>query len=151
MIRRPPRSTRTYTLCPYTTLFRSDVEGAQNGRNILDVAQKASALGNSELRRQAAQFGALYAVAGDHQNAFRPLGQGRKGVQQPANVLFRAQWCHGADDDRYGIDVPARKGAALARLAAAAAPIAAVRESTQPPRVPRPLPSQDRQGDGAGQ
>src|SRR3546814_2189881 len=26
MIRRPPRSTRTYTLCPYTTLFRSAVE-----------------------------------------------------------------------------------------------------------------------------
>src|SRR3546814_14635662 len=23
MLRRPPRSTRTYTLCPYTTLFRS--------------------------------------------------------------------------------------------------------------------------------
>src|SRR3546814_9950038 len=32
MIRRPPRSTRTYTLFPYTTLFRSPVdqyEGAQ--------------------------------------------------------------------------------------------------------------------------
>src|SRR3546814_12510117 len=26
MIRRPPRSTRTDTLCPYTTLFRSDPE-----------------------------------------------------------------------------------------------------------------------------
>src|SRR3546814_11626439 len=26
MIRRPPRSTRTYTLCPYTTLFRSRQE-----------------------------------------------------------------------------------------------------------------------------
>src|SRR3546814_19764555 len=26
MIRRPPRSTRTYTLFPYTTLFRSHVE-----------------------------------------------------------------------------------------------------------------------------
>src|SRR3546814_14800869 len=26
MIRRPPRSTRTDTLCPYTTLFRSKVE-----------------------------------------------------------------------------------------------------------------------------
>src|SRR3546814_18207400 len=25
MIRRPPRSTRTYTLFPYTTLFRSEV------------------------------------------------------------------------------------------------------------------------------
>src|SRR3546814_2069899 len=28
MIRRPPRSTRTYTLFPYTTLFRSDVDDA---------------------------------------------------------------------------------------------------------------------------
>src|SRR3546814_20251762 len=27
MIRRPPRSTRTDTLFPYTTLFRSDAEG----------------------------------------------------------------------------------------------------------------------------
>src|SRR3546814_9841513 len=27
MIRRPPRSTRTYTLFPYTTLFRSPKEG----------------------------------------------------------------------------------------------------------------------------
>src|SRR3546814_5249783 len=26
MIRRPPRSTRTHTLFPYTTLFRSDIE-----------------------------------------------------------------------------------------------------------------------------
>src|SRR3546814_4267638 len=29
MIRRPPRSTRTYTLFPYTTLFRSDAEPAE--------------------------------------------------------------------------------------------------------------------------
>src|SRR3546814_20531117 len=28
MIRRPPRSTRTNTLCPYTTLFRSDYDDA---------------------------------------------------------------------------------------------------------------------------
>src|SRR3546814_2878396 len=28
MIRRPPRSTRTDTLFPYTTLFRSDLAGA---------------------------------------------------------------------------------------------------------------------------
>src|SRR3546814_13759436 len=33
MIRRPPRSTRTDTLCPYTTLFRSKVfERARQGR-----------------------------------------------------------------------------------------------------------------------
>src|SRR3546814_17226354 len=30
MIRRPPRSTRTDTLFPYTTLFRSRVTGAEN-------------------------------------------------------------------------------------------------------------------------
>src|SRR3546814_3513323 len=39
MIRRPPRSTRTYTLFPYTTLFRSaddvGVEGV--GREVLVV------------------------------------------------------------------------------------------------------------------
>src|SRR3546814_6298977 len=29
MIRRPPRSTRTDTLFPYTTLFRSDIESIQ--------------------------------------------------------------------------------------------------------------------------
>src|SRR3546814_9053788 len=29
MIRRPPRSTRTDTLFPYTTLFRSDVQAAR--------------------------------------------------------------------------------------------------------------------------
>src|SRR3546814_8505159 len=30
MIRRPPRSTRTYTLFPYTTLFRSVVGGEEH-------------------------------------------------------------------------------------------------------------------------
>src|SRR3546814_5275929 len=30
MIRRPPRSTRTDTLFPYTTLFRSKVDGSAN-------------------------------------------------------------------------------------------------------------------------
>src|SRR3546814_10123940 len=32
MIRRPPRSTRTYTLFPYTTLFRSDLAAFRGGR-----------------------------------------------------------------------------------------------------------------------
>src|SRR3546814_9942744 len=39
MIRRPPRSTRTDTLFPYTTLFRSDAgEGAERDRRV-DVLQ----------------------------------------------------------------------------------------------------------------
>src|SRR3546814_16711099 len=34
MIRRPPRSTRTDTLFPYTTLFRSGVEEHADGHNL---------------------------------------------------------------------------------------------------------------------
>src|SRR3546814_3357971 len=40
MIRRPPRSTRTDTLCPYTTLFRSAVRTASfvmTGSDVGDV------------------------------------------------------------------------------------------------------------------
>src|SRR3546814_10858209 len=33
MIRRPPRSTRTDTLFPYTTLFRSDIEAGQRNHD----------------------------------------------------------------------------------------------------------------------
>src|SRR3546814_61454 len=46
MIRRPPRSTRTYTLFPYTTLFRSpgiryDVINAEVGRSLDKVIEEA--------------------------------------------------------------------------------------------------------------
>src|SRR3546814_10935412 len=57
MIRRPPRSTRTDTLFPYTTLFRSDVvetpmaEGT--GRRVRIVADENEAAG---LRGSAAPF-----------------------------------------------------------------------------------------------
>src|SRR3546814_17689172 len=42
MIRRPPRSTRTDTLFPYTTLFRSDGAGAEGSGDIIVTAQKKS-------------------------------------------------------------------------------------------------------------
>src|SRR3546814_19643346 len=41
MIRRPPRSTRTDTLCPYTTRFRSRDIGAHLRQRIDDAAQRA--------------------------------------------------------------------------------------------------------------
>src|SRR3546814_10490029 len=37
MIRRPPRSTRTDTLFPYTTLFRSLPQGGKDGAEVLGV------------------------------------------------------------------------------------------------------------------
>src|SRR3546814_12886801 len=48
MIRRPPRSTRTDTLCPYTTLFRSDVialsqtSDSRGSRNITSAFAEVS-------------------------------------------------------------------------------------------------------------
>src|SRR3546814_9958562 len=38
MIRRPPRSTRTDTLFPYTTLFRSVAGYGRSGTTLLDIA-----------------------------------------------------------------------------------------------------------------
>src|SRR3546814_5008996 len=37
MIRRPPRSTRTDTLFPYTTLFRSWTNDGRNDHNVLPI------------------------------------------------------------------------------------------------------------------
>src|SRR3546814_1869574 len=50
MLRRPPRSTRTDTLCPYSTLFRSRADGcAQLGRQIIF----RFAIGRDAVRREA--------------------------------------------------------------------------------------------------
>src|SRR3546814_4965531 len=46
MLRRPPRSTRTDTLCPYTTLFRS-VPGYQPANAAPGAAQTAEAAGKT--------------------------------------------------------------------------------------------------------
>src|SRR3546814_7006675 len=44
MIRRPPRATRTDTLCPYTTLFRSPRGRGRESRTILREIQRAGRL-----------------------------------------------------------------------------------------------------------
>src|SRR3546814_3421017 len=49
MIRRPPRSTRTDTLFPYTTLFRSVVGGHLHvGRRLADAGRRQDALRSEE-------------------------------------------------------------------------------------------------------
>src|SRR3546814_20641686 len=50
-IRLPPRSTRTDTLFPYTTLFRSGVEGLDAAEHRLDLGQRrAEPVGDIEQR-----------------------------------------------------------------------------------------------------
>src|SRR3546814_16366884 len=52
MIRRPPRATRTDTLFPYTTLFRSLL---RNGSRSEDISQAQAALDAADAQLRAAQ------------------------------------------------------------------------------------------------
>src|SRR3546814_6258046 len=66
MIRRPPRSTRTDTLFPYTTLFRSAEAGARIEHSIVN-ADADPDIGNLATSRSfdaiSGSIGASYAVA----------------------------------------------------------------------------------------
>src|SRR3546814_3586926 len=61
MVRRPPRSTRTYTLFPYTTLFR-----AAGRRRLRSLAAQAVGLGRHHARavRNARDSGTVLALRG---------------------------------------------------------------------------------------
>src|SRR3546814_7712859 len=64
MIRRPPRSTRTHTLFPYTTLFRSDVHvGLEDGIAAQRLAQRRPPLRIHRHAGGAARRGAGKVVA----------------------------------------------------------------------------------------
>src|SRR3546814_1649634 len=95
MIRRPPRSTRTDTLFPYTTLFRSGLSYPRTAR--ARKADRAARL-PQDLRALAR------AGAGDHAGPVQPHAQGcerrgRKdagdgsGAAQPDAGLLRAAQC----------------------------------------------------------
>src|SRR3546814_10122391 len=69
MIRRPPRSTRTDTLCPYTTLFRSIL------RRLADIAQAAAEYGGGEALKQIVLLRALPIAA-----ELRAANAGMRGI-----------------------------------------------------------------------
>src|SRR3546814_11164366 len=82
MIRPPPRSTRTDTLFPYTTLFRSP-------ELVVDRAQHPpEVLGRQERRRTAAEEDGLHGEVGIPQDAPREpdLGDGLVGVRRPRDT-----------------------------------------------------------------
>src|SRR3546814_9995792 len=90
MIRRPPRSTRTDTLFPYTTLFRSVHIGQEDtpyaearrllgGRAMIGVTCKAS----RHLAMEAADAGADYVAFG----AFFPTDTKQTTTRAPLEVL----------------------------------------------------------------
>src|SRR3546814_7971049 len=55
MIRRPPRSTRTYTLFPYTTLFRSDARHQNLSAGAERPVRSRSAIPRRRARRSPAR------------------------------------------------------------------------------------------------
>src|SRR3546814_1728329 len=61
MIRRPPRSTRTDTLFPYTTLFRSDVAGIFLGSTQPEELQQCGLLFARERFEPGHAFARLFA------------------------------------------------------------------------------------------
>src|SRR3546814_2921927 len=63
MIRRPPRSTRTDTLFPYTTLFRSVDHRGTHLRSVLALQVKATELELSTLRRAAGHLAQAASLA----------------------------------------------------------------------------------------
>src|SRR3546814_7567291 len=71
MILRPPRSTRTDTLFPYTTLFRSGKAFWAAGRDVLEGSRLAFQLSQSNLSREAikAQGDLRRAIADDMSKA----------------------------------------------------------------------------------
>src|SRR3546814_1008935 len=62
MLRRPPRSTRTYTLFPYTTLFRSaGASGRSDGRSAIQSLRPGRASSGADgLWRNAEDSGGEY-------------------------------------------------------------------------------------------
>src|SRR3546814_8709553 len=99
MIRRPPRSTRTDTLFPYTTLFRSMLDlGGGNG-NIANVAEQVVT-------------GVVAAAAG----AAVGIGVGAvKGVAKAAGPLaewLKARWARHQESTQFA--APEQKAAAAA-------------------------------------
>src|SRR3546814_8094178 len=76
MIRRPPRSTRTDTLFPYTTLFRSDRDAAVRARAGRDRERQ-----HAEDEREAR-----------HQDRAKPDARGlERGIDHALALLFRSE------------------------------------------------------------
>src|SRR3546814_1238137 len=81
MIRRPPRTTRTDTLCPYTTRFRALACGARDGRH---RRWKWRIIARGQPCKGAARFGIgnmgraghPRLRQGDHGDSTRPYGVG---------------------------------------------------------------------------
>src|SRR3546814_7945508 len=89
MIRRPPRSTRTDTLFPYTTLFRSAQQlGLQCQREVTDlVEEQRAAVGLVDPAQRALRRAGEGAAVVSEQLAFHQVGGQRRAVDGDEGLL----------------------------------------------------------------
>src|SRR3546814_10971876 len=83
MIRRPPRSTRTDTLFPYTTLFRSSMQADRAALELLLDAREGLQVAQRDQNRRLFAGAPLFDQAGMRQLAHH-LGARRLGDTEPA-------------------------------------------------------------------
>src|SRR3546814_15320806 len=104
MIRRPPRSTRTDTLFPYTTLFRSEVRPVIVGAAPRNIQQRADladagvpAVGGEkpELRIELFDVGCVIPARGDDDRRVAKRSEERR-VGKECVSTCRSRWspCH---------------------------------------------------------
>src|SRR3546814_21020452 len=104
MIRRPPRSTRTDTLFPYTPLFRSPIRWPGDGRVVRDVAGRGDGDGHAPAQRSPGEAGAeigeqmIGGQAGERRLVERT--ERSLGFESPAARVRRAR----AVDEAKGVD-----------------------------------------------
>src|SRR3546814_13588195 len=114
MIRRPPRSTRTDTLFPYTTLFRS---GLQVERHALLVGAPGleilTVVGAEEMRADAAAGVAAGPGVLDLDHRGAEVGQIHRTVGAGAALLQRQENGRGSCRERVCTSVLVRVGALL--------------------------------------
>src|SRR3546814_11057919 len=123
MIRRPPRSTRTDTLFPYTTLFRSRVfqyRGRDLGALVLHMVEDAADIFGDDI---GAQRPTRVEIA-EHHREIRHVREHARlviimlatidevAVDAHRNLAGARQLEAGCGDDEVGVDVlaPARRG-----------------------------------------
>src|SRR3546814_17260592 len=89
MIRRPPKSTRTDTLCPYTTLVRSIAADRQSRRPTASPEQRQKNEAQERHFENAGGYRNKGADAGDDMpKGNRPVAVRRKPPVQLFNVVF---------------------------------------------------------------
>src|SRR3546814_6188289 len=106
MIRRPPKPTRTDTLFPYTTLFRSAVAGALVDHVLVEEVEDV-------LRRHALRLVRLQGLALGGALGAQLLGLGRVERQQQRRRRQLAAAVDAHVDEALGIELEAEPGAAV--------------------------------------